>query len=348
MEINKQKVCSILYILSIMSVFGVIFAETYCLTFGSVMWPSPHDMFLATTIVYLSLAFITFLCVLLNIFTNDKLFWAEIACAFISLIACSILLAFNSKNMYASSIQLIWFEFLSALAMLLISRLCGKFLKKKKEKKQKLSQNSNQTETIQVESHKDKSHKNKKKNKSPKKSLISLIVCAILFVCSLGACIKLCLAKVGTENLTFGESNVASCSYKNTDNTPYWLIKCEFQFATTYFARYEVEVKLYEKDSDMLLLTDTIELGIYTSGQYSISFVNLNLYKSDNSDAYTKDSFYLTLETINVLSLENRSAIIQNYIGYGLIAVTSAFAGATIYFVIDYKKQKNKLVTNTK
>lgn len=354
MEINKNKVFTILYALSVFSLFGVMFACLYNLTFGKALTSSPPHLFIETTILCIILAGITFVSVILNMFTKDKLFWVEIACASVSLITLIILLIFNGKNTYAASLQLIWFELLSVLAMLLITRLCGKFLKKQEQKTLTIEnvKIDDQKDTIPVQETPNKNIQKKPvslQNKKIKKSLIIFIVCTILFISSFCTSLILIFNPVGSPVIAFKDDRITSCYYDNSslsDNYKHWVICAHYNYKVSHRATYEIIISLYKKSDNTLLSSVRKQLNAYPSSSFDSSYYNyFYFYAEDDSAAYTTDSFYVTFSTINVTNVvKPEVSETRKTFGYVLIPATVTFLSSAIYYLVDLikiKKQKN-------
>lgn len=129
MQINKNKVFTIMYAVSILSVISGIFVGLYNLILAYTKDSTGESLFYTLSILAIALCTILTVIILLNAFNKDKFYWFEIVFASITLIVNIIMLALSQKDLYISAYLVSFFEIASACFALIISRVCVKFLK---------------------------------------------------------------------------------------------------------------------------------------------------------------------------------------------------------------------------
>lgn len=131
MEINKKKVFTIMYAVSIWGVIGGVFMALYNLILAYTDSSSGESLFNTMSILAIVLLTLLTVIILLNAFNKDKFFWLEIVFAIITIIVNIVMLALNKKDLYISAYLASFFEIVSVCVTLVISRLCARFLKSK-------------------------------------------------------------------------------------------------------------------------------------------------------------------------------------------------------------------------
>lgn len=324
---DKRKVFNIIYAIAITALFSGMLMALYNVTFayaGSA--PTKEHLFSVTNIFCIVLSGLTFATILLNVFFNEKLFWVEIITASVSVVVLIVFIALGKKATAVSAFQSIWFELVSSFVLLIISRLCCKFL------------NRQATKNIQAKDDIDSLKDTKiKRPKSIKKSLITFVITAILFLGTFLSSLGLSLHNTGKAQIALLEP--VSFSYYSYNNQ--WEILVNYELDVTHSGTYNMSTKLYRESNDVLLRVKNIrryiEAGNIESMQEWMTFDN-----TDDGVDYSTEKFYIEVELVSF----EKSTTTQNYVGYILIPIYLTFAGFAIYYLIDFVKLKKKIKIN--
>ncbi len=135
---NRKKILNILYIFAIVSLVSGLFINLFYIIYATTESSAEiASVFPALNWVCLSFLAITLSMVFINIFMNNKFFWLEIVMAGFSVLMLIVVIACCAKTFNGSlyvSYEMIRFEILGSLSLLLISRL-GCYFSDKKEVK---------------------------------------------------------------------------------------------------------------------------------------------------------------------------------------------------------------------
>lgn len=143
---ENKKVFTIIYALSIVGIVGAFFMAIYNITFANSgiasMTAEIEKLYKITNILAIVMIALLMFIMLLNVFLNDKFYWFEISFAGALIIAMIVMLSLNTKSLSTSAFIMVWFEVLSSCVLLIISKLCSKFLKCKEAKEVKNEENN--------------------------------------------------------------------------------------------------------------------------------------------------------------------------------------------------------------
>ena len=94
----------------------------------------PEDVekiFNITNILCVVMIVLLVFLIIFNVYLRDKYYWLEIAFAGLIVITLIVLMSLCKKSVSVSAFQMVWFEIISSCVLLILSKVCLKFGKKK-------------------------------------------------------------------------------------------------------------------------------------------------------------------------------------------------------------------------
>lgn len=139
MEDNRKKAMKIIYILSVLSLVTSVCVNVYNVLYGkTIMGHYDSQTIEIFAWLLLALSVLLVLSVIINFFTKDKFYWLEIAVNIVSLIVTIVSIIMVAKgytNQLIATYEMVKFEAVASLAVLLFSKLCIRFVGRKGETK---------------------------------------------------------------------------------------------------------------------------------------------------------------------------------------------------------------------